>query len=195
MLYVPEASPSSVDNEEPSIPILPLVSATKSKDEVTFIRRSSSGSSPPPTSQQDVGAMVWSLTRQTSAKPGHVERLRSQTSTESESSSSRTVEDRLKTNKQVQKTLSIDENHQIDEECLQRFIKVNVRLMTDDHVRKRDLLFPKEGSAEHDIYQLDVEIGQAYLHSREHEILSSHFCFLTEYFISEKRCRYITCYT
>ena len=143
-----------MNNEQPSIPIIPLVSSTKSKDEDTFVsrgdRRSSSGSSPPP-NQQDVGPMVWSLTRQTTAKPGHVERLRSQTSTESESSSSRTVEDRLKTQKRdnskqvdhIQRTLSIDESQQIDEECLQRFIKVNVRLMTDDHVRKRDLLFPK----------------------------------------------------
>ncbi len=121
------------------------MSTTKSKDEDAFIlRRSSSESSPPPT-QQDVGTMVWSLTRQTSAKPGHVERLKSQTSTESELSSSRTIEDRLKTKKDdntkqvqhIQRTLSIEESQQIDEECLQRFIKVNVRLMTDDHVRRK----------------------------------------------------------
>ncbi len=155
MLYVPEASSSSMNNEEPSIPILPLVSpplpTTKSKDEDAFIlrtdRRSSSGSSPPPT-QQDVGAMVWSMTRQPSAKPGHAQRLKSDASTESESSSSRPIEDRLKTQKedntkqvrQIQRTLSIEETQKIDEECLQRFIKVHVRLMTDDHVSKKTKL-------------------------------------------------------
>jgi hypothetical protein len=80
--------------------------------------------------------------RQSTAKPGRAQRLHSQASTESESSSSRTIEDRLKTHKednnkqvtQIQETLSMEENHQLDEECLQRFIKVNVRLMTDDHV-------------------------------------------------------------
>lgn len=92
--------------------------------------------------------MVWAMARQTNAKPGHVERLKSDASTESESSSNRTIEDRLKTQKedntrqvqQLQKTLSTEESQQIDEECLQRFIKLNVRLMTDDHVRKS--LFP-----------------------------------------------------
>jgi hypothetical protein len=149
MLYVPEASFSSINNEEPLFPALPLVSpssTTKTKDEDAFVltdRRLSSGSSPP-TTQQDVGAMVWSMTRQNSAKPGRAERLKSQASSESESS--RTVEDRLKSQKednnkqvkQIQNSLSIDESQQLDEECLQRFIKVNVRLMTDDHVRKNN---------------------------------------------------------
>ena len=86
--------------------------------------------------------MVWAMTRQNNARPGHVERLKSDASSESESSSNRTVEDRLKTHKedntrqaqQVQRKLSVEENQQIDEECLQRFIKLNVRLMTEDHV-------------------------------------------------------------
>lgn len=119
---------------------------SKSKDDDAFIllndRRLSSGSSPP-SNQQDVGAMVWAMARQTNAKPGHVERLKSDASSESESSSHRTIEDRLKSQKddntrqvqQLQKTLSSEENQQIDDECLQRFIKLNVRLMTDDHVR------------------------------------------------------------
>ena len=119
----------------------------KNKDDDAFIllsdRRLSSGSSPQ-SNQQDVGAMVWAMTRQTNAKPGHVERLKSDASTESESSSNRTIEDRLKMQKEdntrqvqrLQKTLSTEESQQIDEECLQRFIKLNVRLMTDDHVRK-----------------------------------------------------------
>lgn len=86
--------------------------------------------------------MVWAMTRQNNVRPGHVERLKSDASTESESSSSRTIEDRLKTHKedntrqvqQLQRKFSVEENQQIDEECLQRFIKLNVRLMTEDHV-------------------------------------------------------------
>lgn len=86
--------------------------------------------------------MVWAMTRQNNVRPGHVERLKSDASTESESSSSRTIEDRLKTHKedntrqvqQLQRKFSVEESQQIDEECLQRFIKLNVRLMTEDHV-------------------------------------------------------------
>jgi hypothetical protein len=87
--------------------------------------------------------MVWSMARQTTAKPGRAERLKSEPSSENESSSSpRTIENRLKTQKddntkqvkQLQKTLSIEESQQLDEECLQRFMKINVRLMTEDHV-------------------------------------------------------------
>ncbi len=85
--------------------------------------------------------MVWSINRKTAARPGRAERLKSCPSTESEPSS-RTVEERLlaqieENSNQVQtlkKTLSEDENQKLDEECLQRFIKVNVRLMTEDHV-------------------------------------------------------------
>jgi len=89
--------------------------------------------------------MVWSMSRQTTAKPGRAQRLKSEPSTENESSlSPRTIEDRIKTQKEenakqvkhIQKTFSVDESQQLDEECLQRFIKVNVRLVTDDHVRK-----------------------------------------------------------
>lgn len=84
--------------------------------------------------------MIWSMTRQPAAKPGHVQRLKSDASSEGEST--RTVEERLRSQKQdnqrqvqhIQKSLSIDESQQLDDECLQRFIKVNVRLMTDDHV-------------------------------------------------------------
>jgi len=152
---VPEASTSTTNNEQQISPPFPLISPTsltKPKDEDTFIlltdRRSSSGSSPP-TTQQDVGPMVWSMSRQTTAKPGRAQRLKSEPSTESESSSSiRTIEDRLKTQKEentkqikhIPKTFSIDESQQLDEECLQRFIKVNVRLVTDDHVRKLGLV-------------------------------------------------------
>lgn len=85
------------------------------------------------------------MTRQPIAKPGHVQRLKSEPNSESEASL-RTIEDRLKTVKQdnhkqvrqIKKSLSIEENQQLDEECLQRFIKLNVRLMTDDHVSNRN---------------------------------------------------------
>jgi hypothetical protein len=82
------------------------------------------------------------MTRQTTAKPGHAQRLKSDSSTENEPLSPRTIEERLKTQKQdntkqvkhIQKSFSIEENQQLDDECLQRFIKLNVRLITDDHV-------------------------------------------------------------
>ncbi|CAF1378998.1 unnamed protein product [Adineta steineri] len=148
ILYVPDAPYSNtiVEEKQQPTPTVPIItpSSSKPKDGDTFIvhtdRRLSSGSSPP-SSQQDAGAMVWSMSRQSTAKPGRAQRLKSEASTESDSSSSRTIEERLKTHKedntkqvkQLQKTFSMEENHQLDEECLQRFIKVNVRLMTDDH--------------------------------------------------------------
>lgn len=90
--------------------------------------------------QHDASSMIWSMARQTTAKPGHVQRLKSDASSEGELS--RSIEERLRTHKEdnhrqvehIQKSLSIDENQQLDDECLQRFIKLNVRLMTDDHV-------------------------------------------------------------
>ncbi len=141
VLFVPDISSSDITTEQTPPPLISPSPLTKTKDGETFIlhtdHRLSSESSPPST-QQD----VWSMGRQSTAKPGRAQRLHSQASTESESSSSRTIEDRLKTHKednnkqvtQIQETLSMEENHQLDEECLQRFIKVNVRLMTDDHV-------------------------------------------------------------
>ena len=85
------------------------------------------------------------MARQSAAKPGRAERLKSEPSVDSDSSP-RTIEERLKTQKedntkqvqQIQKTLSNEENRQLDEECLQRFLKVNVRLMTDDHVSSKE---------------------------------------------------------
>ena len=123
--------------------VSPSPSSTKHKDGDAFIllndRRLSSESY---STQQDIGPMVWSMGRQPTAIPGRAERLKSEASVESESSSSRPIEDRLKSQsedntkqvKQLQKSLSIEECQQLDEECLQRFLKVNVRLMTEDHV-------------------------------------------------------------
>jgi hypothetical protein len=148
VLFVPDGSTPHPTPQQQSPPPLPITSpspSSKSKDGDAFVlvsnRRLSSESSPPST-QQDVGPMVWSMARQSTAKPGRAQRLKSEPSSESESSSSRTIEDRLKTHKednhqqvkQLQKTFSIEENQQLDEECLQRFIKVNVRLMTEDRV-------------------------------------------------------------
>ncbi|UJR14093.1 hypothetical protein I4U23_001089 [Adineta vaga] len=146
-LFVPDMSTSQTTIEEKSstnISIISPSSIKKSKDGDAFVlltdHRSSNESSLSGT-QQDVGAMVWSMARQSTAKPGRAQRLKSEASTESEPSTSpRTIEDRLKSHKednskqvkQIQKTLSIEENQQLDEECLQRFIKVNVRLMTED---------------------------------------------------------------
>lgn len=128
------------------MPIKPSSSTAKAKDDDIFnlSDRYSSSESSPPVNQHDVGHMIWSVSRQTAAKPGHVQRLKSQPSTESESST-RTIEDRLKSIKQdntqqvklLKKSLSVDESQQLDEECLQRFIKLNVRLMTDDRVSNK----------------------------------------------------------
>ncbi|CAF3433047.1 unnamed protein product [Rotaria socialis] len=144
-IYVPEASFSSIDNKQQvsaAITIKSPSSTLKAKDDDAFVlndRRLSSESSPL-VSQQDIGHVVWSMTRQPTAKPGHVQRLKSEPSSECEASS-RTIEDRLKTVqqdnhkqvRQIKKSLSIEENQQLDDECLQRFIKLNVRLMTEDH--------------------------------------------------------------
>jgi archaellin len=136
------------------VPLLsPTLTGGKSKDADVFIlpaagRQSIELSTSPSSSnqQQDIGQMVWSVTRQSTAKPGRAQRLKSEASLDSESSSSsKTIEERLKSQKednskqvqQIQKTLTNEENRRLDEECLQRFIKVNVRLMTDDHVSRR----------------------------------------------------------
>jgi hypothetical protein len=85
--------------------------------------------------------MVWSIGRQTTARPGRVQRLASEPNIKNEPSS-KTIEERLLTQKEdnseqvklLKKSLSVDESHQLDDECLQRFIKAHVRLMTEDHV-------------------------------------------------------------
>ncbi len=86
--------------------------------------------------------MVWSINRQTTARPGHAQRLKSDTTTESEPSpsavekrSSKHIDDDSEQMKSLRKSLTPDENPQLDDECLQRFIKMNVRLITEDHVR------------------------------------------------------------
>jgi hypothetical protein len=92
-------------------------------------------------SQQDVGPMVWSMTRQITARPGHAQRLKSSASIDSEPSS-KPMEEYLSTQqehnsnpvKTLQKSLTVDASDQLDEDCLQRFIKINVRLMTEDRV-------------------------------------------------------------
>ncbi len=120
-------------------------SSTKHKDGDAFVLLSDrriSNESLGSQQQQDVGPMVWSMARQTAPRPGRAQRLSSETSLEAHSP--KTVEERLKTQKDdnrnelkhIQKTLSQDENSALDAECLQRFIKVNVRLMTENHVRK-----------------------------------------------------------
>lgn len=152
VLFVPDGSspyPLVEQRSPPSQTTTPSA-LSKSKDNDAFVllaaeQRSSSGTSPPST-QQDAGGMVWSMGRQSTAKPGRAQRLKSEPSSESESTSSRPIEDRVKTHqadnhqqvKQLQKTFSVEENQQLDEECLQRFIKVNVRLMTEDRVSSDD---------------------------------------------------------
>ena len=93
-------------------------------------------------SQPDVGSMVWSLARQSAARPGHVQRLQSDTGSESEltlkTMKNHEVvhpDDNSKRALVSQTSPTLDENHHLDDECLQRFIKTNVRLMTEDRVR------------------------------------------------------------
>ncbi|CAF0829258.1 unnamed protein product [Adineta steineri] len=159
-LYVPEncSSDETTDLQEstttisssPPVSTLSSISSKRNKDSEAFIlvtdRRHSNTSTPSPRSslysetQYDVGPMVWSMSKQSAARPGRVHRLISNPSTENESSS-KTSEEDLKTqnvgnNEQVnliQDFLPVAEHHQLDDECLQRFIKVTVRLMTEDH--------------------------------------------------------------
>ncbi|CAF0960335.1 unnamed protein product [Rotaria sordida] len=148
ILYVPEVSYSAnINNEQEKSNALPIKLPSSllkiPKDDDVFIvhndRRTLSESSPP-VIQQDIGQMVWSMSRQIISKPGRAQRLESDQSIENELLT-RPIEDRIKTQKednkkqvrQIKKSLSIEESQQLDEECLRRFIKLNVRLMTDDH--------------------------------------------------------------
>ena len=95
--------------------------------------------------QHDVGPMVWSMTRQLVARPGRAHRLHSDPS--ESTSKPQTIEahptvqqennnNNTKQTEVIQETSTSNENHhQVDEEHIQRFIKLNVRLMTDDRVR------------------------------------------------------------
>ncbi|CAF4662254.1 unnamed protein product [Rotaria sp. Silwood1] len=154
ILFVPDENSSKNSNEQQSTTVIPPVPTdtnlssplTKTKDSDAFIlkdnRSSSVSSSSPPhhSLQKDLGPMVWSMTRNITARPGHAERLKSDSTNEDEPLL-KTNEDHLKTSnednskqmKTLQKSVSIDKSHRVDNECLQRFIKVNVRLMTEDH--------------------------------------------------------------
>jgi hypothetical protein len=157
-LFVPEErsldnsnQPEQSINSAPSQLELSPSALTKPKEGDAFIlltdRHLSNETTPPALSsprrqsQQDVGPMVWSMTRQTNARPGRAHRLKSDSSMEFEPSP-KTLEERLSTQqedntkevKKIQRSLSVEENQQLDEECLQRFIKLHVRLMTEDHV-------------------------------------------------------------
>ncbi|CAF0771607.1 unnamed protein product [Rotaria sordida] len=155
ILIVPEECSSNNSNQQKSTTTVPidiksssLSTTTTQKDSDAFIllkdnrSPSVSSSSPPHSLQKDIGPMVWSMARNTTARPGRAERLKSNSNIEDESlsSSSKTIEDNLKSSKDdskqtktLQKSSLVDKNHRLDEECLQRFIKVNVRLMTEDH--------------------------------------------------------------
>ncbi|UJR33075.1 hypothetical protein I4U23_020534 [Adineta vaga] len=141
---------SSTSSPSPPLSTSTLTAAAKHRDGDSFVllsdRRlmsdstiSSISSQNQSSSQQDVGPMVWSMGRQLAARPGHVQRLNSDPISDNDSTP-KTTENHSKdssddSNKSVQlsqKFLSTDENHHLDDECLQRFIKTNVRLMTED---------------------------------------------------------------
>ncbi len=158
ILFVPdECESNSCDQQQsttiispPPAPALSPTLLTKNKDGNGFIltdgRLSCENPSLPASplhhqSQQDVGPMVWSMARQSAPRPGRAQRLNNDPNNECEPST-RPTEDHLETQQDhnskqlnvLQKSLIVDENHRLDEECLQRFIKVNVRLMTEDRV-------------------------------------------------------------
>lgn len=148
-MYVPEGfSSNDVEIKRSASPPPP---ATKAIDNAglfshTRIRSSSASASstvpsvPSPT-QKDVGPVVWSVNRKNSPRPGRAERLKSDASTESapasrlvEETPIRHAENANKPEKNVHRYLSFEDHQQIDKECLQRFIKLHVRLLTDNHV-------------------------------------------------------------
>lgn len=100
---------------------------------------------------EDVGPMVWSIGKHMAARPGRAERLKSDPTSEYdiplkpiETHSTAHQHDHSKETKILQKSASMDVHHHLDEECLQRFIKVSVRLKTEDHVSMLLLLQRKK---------------------------------------------------
>ena len=151
ILFVPEKCTSysfkqqSLTSDNLTRTITPL-SVPKNEDEGVFVLRDhnlSDKTSHPShfLLQQDIGPIVWSITRGKTAIPGYAHRIETNPSTDNELLS-RTIDECLKqkhddTSKQVnilQRSLFVDENQQLDHECLQRFIKLNVRLMTENRV-------------------------------------------------------------
>ena len=151
VLFVPEESSS--DASDPILTTAPVApgitpsALTKTKDGDAFVlltdrRRSSDTSFPlsptrPHQEQQDVGSMVWSMARQTAPKPGRAQRLSEELNIESDPSP-KAVQQRPHNETEPAptspKSTSADEQQNLDDECLQRFIKVHVRLMNDDQV-------------------------------------------------------------
>lgn len=103
----------------------------------------SNPSSPQHAAHKDIGPIVWSVTRQNNARPGRAERLKSDTSAISEPT--RLIEELPKNEHEnnskhrmsVHRSFSFEEQQQMDKECLQRFIKLHVRLLTDHHASIR----------------------------------------------------------
>ena len=87
--------------------------------------------------------MVWSVNRQKNARPGRAERLKSDTSATSEPTRlieelpKKKQENNSKQRMSVHRSFSVEDQQQMDKECLQRFIKLHVRLLTDHHVSIR----------------------------------------------------------
>ena len=128
-MYVPEERPLNNSNQKQSTTVTSLPSPTKIKEGDAFIllsdRRLSSGSSSPPfsppenQSQENVGSEIWSMAKKP-ARPGRVQRLQSNPSTESEPSPKTSedhlttpTEDHSKQTKMAKKSLSVDETHHI----------------------------------------------------------------------------------
>ncbi|CAF3754411.1 unnamed protein product [Rotaria socialis] len=142
ILFIPEASVSEASNQQSS-----TVDTTDSPSSVKTVDRNnaftvhkephtfndSSSSHALPLNhplQKDVGSVIWSIARHATARPGHAERLTSDSNTDDDSLS---TDDHSKNIKISNKSSSLNRIHHVDSERLQRFIKVNVRLMTEDH--------------------------------------------------------------
>ena len=77
------------------------------------------------------------MARQAAPKPGRAQRLSEEANVESEPSSKAVQEPSNNETDPVPtlpKSSSAEEQDNLDDECLQRFIKVHVRLMNDDQV-------------------------------------------------------------
>lgn len=94
---------------------------------------------------KDLGPAIWSIARNSTARPGHAERLKSDASNDGESSpktdSKIENHDNSKHVSELKRSSSSNKGQEVDNENIQRFIKLNVQLMTEEHVSTFLLIF------------------------------------------------------
>ena len=130
-----------------SLPSPPSATTTNVGDAFVLLpdRRTSvdafSSSSPPQKPPQEANSIVWSMVRQIPSHPGRAHRLSTESSLESESPL-KTIEDHFKPQQIdtsepapiLERIWPVRENHHLDDECLKRFLKINVQLLAEDRV-------------------------------------------------------------